>query len=147
MADPYNLKRFVAAQDAGGTYARAVEELQRGAKTSHWMWFVFPQIAGLGYSATAREFAIYSLAEARAYLEHPILGPRLVECARIVAETEGRTARQIFGEIDAQKLHSSMTLFLRAAPDELAFQQVLDRYFDSVPDVATETSLRRTVGP
>jgi uncharacterized protein (DUF1810 family) len=75
------------------------------------------------------------------------LAPRLVECARIVAETEGRTARQIFGEIDAQKLHSSMTLFLRAAPDELAFQQVLDRYFDSVPDVATETSLRRTVGP
>jgi Protein of unknown function (DUF1810) len=77
----------------------------------------------------------------------PSLAPRLVECARIVAETEGRTARQIFGEIDAQKLHSSMTLFLRAAPDELAFQQVLDRYFDSVPDVATETSLRRTVGP
>jgi len=138
MADPYNLERFVAAQDTGGTYDRAVEELQRGAKTSHWVWFVFPQIAGLGYSATAREFAISSLAEARAYMQHPVLGPRLVECARTVAETKGRTAEQIFGALDAQKLCSSMTLFLRAAPGEPAFQQVLDRYFDGLPDVATD---------
>ncbi len=114
--DPYDLGRFVTAQDSGGAYARAVAELRRGAKVSHWMWFVFPQIAGLGHSPTARHFAISSVAEARAYLAHPLLGPRLTECAGIVAGRTGRTAEQIFGGIDALKLRSSMTLFRLADP-------------------------------
>jgi uncharacterized protein (DUF1810 family) len=138
MDDPYNLKRFVAAQDAGGTYQQAVAELRRGRKTSHWMWFVFPQIAGLGHSPTSRMFAISSLAEARAYLAHAVLGPRLVECATIVAQAQGRTAEQIFGGIDAQKLCSCVTLFLRADPGQPVFGQVLDRYFDGHPDPATD---------
>ena len=138
MDDPYDLKRFVTAQDAGGTYQQAVAELRRGRKASHWMWFVFPQIAGLGYSATSRMFAISSLDEARAYLAHPVLGPRLVECATIVAQTQGRTAEQIFGGIDAQKLRSCATLFLRADPGQPVFGQVLARYFDGRPDPATD---------
>jgi uncharacterized protein (DUF1810 family) len=137
-ADPFDLERFVAAQNAGGTYDRAVEELRRGRKTSHWMWFVFPQIAGLGQSATSRFFAISSLEEAQAYLRHAVLGPRLKECAAIVAATQARTAEQIFGSIDTQKLHSSMTLFRRAAPGEPLFGQVLERYFDGLADAATE---------
>jgi uncharacterized protein (DUF1810 family) len=139
--DPYDLQRFVAAQDAGGTYARATAELRAGRKTSHWMWFVFPQIAGLGYSPTARMYAITSLEEARAYLAHPVLGARLAECATILANLPNRTAEQIFGEVDALKLCSSMTLFARAAPDESVFRQVLDRYFGGVPDSATEQRL------
>jgi len=141
MDDPYDLERFLEAQDAGGTYSRAVAELRAGDKTSHWMWFVFPQVAGLGQSATSREFAISSLEEAAAYLQHPVLGSRLIECAKIIAETEGRTAVQILGSIDALKLRSSMTLFLRAAPDEPLFQQVLDRFFDGQPDPATDQLL------
>ena len=136
--DPYDLKRFVAAQDAGATYHRAAAELRRGLKTGHWMWFVFPQIAGLGQSQMSRKFAISSLAEAAAYLRHPVLGPRLIECARIVAELRGRDAEQIFGGIDAQKLRSSMTLFMRAAPGEPLFGQVLSQYFDGLPDPATD---------
>jgi uncharacterized protein (DUF1810 family) len=139
--DPYDLERFVAAQDAGGTYPRAVAELRAGRKTSHWMWFVFPQIAGLGRSPVSQAFAICSLEEARAYLAHPVLGPRLIECATIVAQTPGRTAEQIFGGIDALKLRSSVTLFLRAAPDEPAFGEVLARYFDGQPDPATDRLL------
>ena len=139
--DPYDLERFVAAQDAGGTYPRAVAELRAGRKTSHWMWFVFPQIAGLGRSPVSQAFAISSLEEARAYLAHPVLGPRLIECATIVAQTPGRTAEQIFGGIDALKLRSSVTLFLRAAPDEPAFGKVLARYFDGQPDPATDRLL------
>ena len=138
MDDPYDLKRFVTAQDAGGTYQQAVAELRRGRKASHWMWFVFPQIAGLGYSATSRMFAISSLDEARAYLAHPVLGPRLVECATFVAQTQGRTAEQIFGGIDAQKLRSCVTLFLRADPGQPVFGQVLAQYFDGRPDPATD---------
>jgi uncharacterized protein (DUF1810 family) len=138
MDDPYDLERFVAAQDEGGTYDSAVEELRRGHKTGHWMWFVFPQIAGLGQSPTSRRFAISSLGEAKAYLRHPVLGARLIECAGIVLETQGGKAEQIFGGIDAQKLRSSMTLFLRAAPGEPAFGQVLDRYFDGLADSATD---------
>ena len=138
MDDPYDLKRFVTAQDAGGTYQQAVAELRRGRKASHWMWFVFPQIAGLGYSATSRMFAISSLDEARAYLAHPVLGPRLVECATIVAQTQDRTAEQIFGGIDAQKLRSCVTLFQRADPGQPVFGQVLARYFDGRPDPATD---------
>src|ERR1700758_3781910 len=109
--DQYNLERFVAAQDAGETFGMAIAELRQGRKTSHWMWFVFPQIAGLGMSPTSQRYAISSLDEARAYLEHPVLGPRLVECASIVASNDDATAEQIFGGIDAQKLRSSMTLF------------------------------------
>ncbi|HXB48595.1 MAG TPA: DUF1810 domain-containing protein [Streptosporangiaceae bacterium] len=136
--DQYNLERFVAAQDAGGTYEQAIAELRQGRKTSHWMWFVFPQIAGLGHSPTSRLYAISSLAEARAYLAHPVLGPRLAECAEIVCGIEGRSAAQIFGGIDAQKLRSSATLFALADPATQVFQRVLDQYFDGVPDPATE---------
>jgi uncharacterized protein (DUF1810 family) len=136
--DPYDLQRFVTAQDTGGIYQRAVGELRAGRKTSHWMWFVFPQIAGLGYSPTARTYAITSLEEARAYLAHPVLGPRLAECAGILAGLRGRTAEQIFSGVDAMKLCSSMTLFARAAPGEPVFRQVLDQYFGGVTDSATE---------
>src|SRR5713226_5265217 len=138
MDDPYNLERFVTAQNAGGSYDRALEELRRGRKTSHWMWFVFPQIAGLGQSQMSRIYAIASLQEAQAYLRHPVLGPRLIECANVVARAHAATAEHIFGGIDTQKLHSSMTLFVRADPTEPLFQQVLDRYFAGVPDQATD---------
>ncbi|HEX3461007.1 MAG TPA: DUF1810 domain-containing protein [Acidimicrobiales bacterium] len=141
MVDPYNLERFVAAQDAGGIYDRAVGELREGRKRSHWMWFVFPQIAGLGQSAMSREFAISSIEEARAYLRHPVLGPRLIECAGIVAAGPGRSAADVFGGIDAQKLQSSMTLFRRAMPETPEFEAVLDRYFEGQPDPATEGRL------
>jgi uncharacterized protein (DUF1810 family) len=136
--DQYQLERFVVAQDAGQTYERAIAELRQGRKTSHWMWFVFPQIAGLGQSPTSRMYAISSLAEARAYLAHPVLGPRLAECAELVCGVEGRSARQIFGSVDAQKLRSSATLFALADPATQVFQRVLDQYFDGVPDPATE---------
>jgi uncharacterized protein (DUF1810 family) len=141
LDDPFDLERFVDAQDAGGTYHRAAAELRHGSKTSHWMWFVFPQVAGLGRSPASRRYAISSLAEARAYLEHPVLGPRLTECARILAELRGRSAEQIFGVLDAQKLHSSMTLFWRAAPGEPLFGQVLRQYFGDQPDAATDQLL------
>jgi uncharacterized protein (DUF1810 family) len=144
VADQYDLDRFLAAQDAGGTYLRALEELRAGFKSSHWMWFVFPQIAGLGQSPTSRRFAISSLAEAVAYLRHPVLGPRLRESAAVVAGLKGRSADQIFGSVDAMKLRSSMTLFRRAAPDEPLFGHVLTRYFDGIPDHATETLLDRS---
>jgi uncharacterized protein (DUF1810 family) len=137
MQDAYDLDRFVRAQNAGGTYERALAELRRGRKTSHWMWFVFPQIAGLGQSEISRMYAISSLDEARAYLKHPVLGPRLVECARAVVEARPATAEEIFGGIDTQKLRSSMTLFMRAEPSEPVFAQVLERYFRGLPDSAT----------
>jgi uncharacterized protein (DUF1810 family) len=135
MDDVYQLSRFVAAQE--DVYERAVAELRRGRKMSHWMWFVFPQIAGLGRSTTAQRYAISSLDEARAYMEHPVLGPRLVECASIVAANSDATAAQIFGDIDAVKLRSSMTLFQRADPDEPVFGRVLDRFFDGTADPQT----------
>src|SRR3954447_20907236 len=106
MSDPHDLHRFVLAQE--GVYDAAVSELRAGRKTSHWMWFVFPQIAGLGRSPTAQRYAIASLAEAEAYLAHPVLGPRLHECARILTELRGRSASEVFGGVDAQKLRSSM---------------------------------------
>ena len=133
-----DLDRFVQAQDDRGTYVRAVAELRAGRKTSHWMWFVFPQVAGLGHSHMSRTYAISSLGEARAYLRHPVLGPRLRECAAIVAGSAAGTATETFGGIDARKLQSSMTLFLRADPAEPVFQRVLDRYFDGRPDSATD---------
>jgi uncharacterized protein (DUF1810 family) len=136
--DPHDLARFVAAQDAGGTYRRAVAELRAGYKSGHWMWFVFPQVAGLGQSQTSRRYAIASLAEARAYLRHPVLGPRLAECTEILAGTTSRTAEQIFGDIDATKLRSSMTLFRLADPAQPAFGQLIDQYFDGLADQLTE---------
>ncbi|MGO9029030.1 MAG: DUF1810 domain-containing protein [Acidimicrobiales bacterium] len=138
---PYDLERFVVAQDAGRTYDGAVTELRGGRKTGHWMWFVFPQIAGLGRSETSRRFALSSRQEAEAYRRHPVLGPRLVECAGIVADLEGRTAEQVFGAVDARKLHSSMTLFMRVDPDDPVFARVVDRYFDGRPDEATESRI------
>jgi uncharacterized protein (DUF1810 family) len=131
----FDLERFVAAQDP--IYDRVLSELRAGRKTSHWMWFVFPQIEGLGRSPTAVRYAISSLDEARAYLEHPVLGARLRECTAIVAEHTGLTAFDIFGGIDALKLHSSMTLFAHAAPDDPLFKTVLDRYFDAQADPNT----------
>jgi uncharacterized protein (DUF1810 family) len=139
--DPYKLERFVSAQNGGETYARAVAELRRGRKTTHWMWFVFPQIAGLGHSQMSTTYAIASLDEAKAYLRHPVLGPRLIESSGLVARAQTPTAEQIFGGIDTQKLHSSMTLFQRAAPGEPLFKQVLDRFFGGKPDSATEAVL------
>jgi uncharacterized protein (DUF1810 family) len=138
--DPDQLQRFLAAQDSG-TYVRAVAELHAGRKTSHWMWFVFPQLAGLGRSPTAQRYAISSLQEARAYLAHPVLGARLRECAQILAESSQRSAPEIFGGIDAMKLRSCMTLFARAAPQEPVFGRVLERYFAGQPDAATERLL------
>jgi uncharacterized protein (DUF1810 family) len=137
MDDRYGLERFAAAQDAHGTYERAVKELRAGMKLGHWMWFVFPQIAGLGFSAMSQRYAIGSLDEARAYVAHPVLGPRLVECARILTATDNLTATDIFGGIDAMKLRSCMTLFAIAAPEQPAFSDVLDRYFNGEPDEAT----------
>jgi uncharacterized protein (DUF1810 family) len=154
-----SLERFVVAQERGGTYQRAVAELRAGAKVSHWMWFVFPQVAGLGMSAMSQEFAISSIAEARAYLAHPVLGPRLRECARIVAATKGRSAERIFGPVDAMKLRSSMTLFAAADADQTAatpdgeqqdgeadsnvFRAVLAKYFGGTADEATVARLWR----
>jgi uncharacterized protein (DUF1810 family) len=138
MDDPYDLQRFVAAQDDGGTYDQATAELRRGSKTSHWMWFVFPQITGLGQSPVSRKYAISGLAEARAYLAHPVLGPRLAASAAIVSGLSGRTAQEIFGGIDALKFRSSLTLFMHAAPGEPVFRALLEQYFDGKPDPATE---------
>jgi uncharacterized protein (DUF1810 family) len=139
--DGYDLGRFVTAQDNGGTYQRAVAELRAGRKTSHWMWFVFPQIAGLGQSPTSVHYGLGSIEEARAYLAHPVLGSRLLECAAILTELGGVTAEQIFGGIDAMKLRSSMTLFSRAVPAEPVLSRVLGQYFDGSPDPVTERLL------
>jgi uncharacterized protein (DUF1810 family) len=136
-----SLQRFVDAQDEGDTYQRALSELRAGRKTGHWMWFVFPQIAGLGRSPTAQHYALDSLAEARAYLEHPVLGPRLTESARALTELSGLGAEEVLGGIDAMKLRSSMTLFARAEPGEPVFGEVLEQYFGGVPDEATEEIL------
>ncbi len=138
MDDRFGLERFVNAQDTGATYEQAVEELRQGRKTSHWMWFVFPQVSGLGRSPMSQRYAISSLEEARAYVAHPVLGPRLVECAGIVADSRSASATEIFGNIDGQKLRSCMTLFMRAAPDQPVFGRVLERYFDGSPDAATD---------
>ena len=135
MNDRFNLQRFVDAQ--ARVYEEVRRELRAGRKESHWMWFVFPQIAGLGQSPTSIRFAIASLEEARAYLAHPVLGPRLRECAKLALDVEGKTARQIFGPIDEMKFRSSMTLFMTAAPDEPLFSRCLEKYFGGRPDPAT----------
>ena len=135
MADRFNLHRFVEAQDP--VYERVLAELRRGRKTSHWMWFVFPQISGLGVSGMSRRFSISSLAEARAYFRHPILGPRLVECAQLVIAVQGKTVYDILGSPDDLKFRSCMTLFSRAAEDPGVFGQALNKYFSGEPDALT----------
>ena len=139
MSDPYELHRFVDAQT--DTYAQALSELRAGRKTSHWMWFVFPQVAGLGRSATAQRYAVSGLDEARAYLAHPVLGPRLVECAEALTSLPGRDAAAVLGPVDAQKLRSSMTLFAHADPSQPAFRAVLEQYFGGQEDDATTARL------
>lgn len=134
-ADPFRLQRFVDAQ--AGVYRQVIEELRAGRKRSHWMWFIFPQIRGLGFSAMAAAYAISSLNEARAYLAHPLLGPRLRECTALVNAVEGRTAGEIFGYPDDLKFRSSMTLFARAAQDNRVFRDALDKYFGGNEDAAT----------
>jgi uncharacterized protein (DUF1810 family) len=137
LDDPFDLERFVAAQDQGGTYDAAVAELRAGRKRSHWMWFVFPQIAGLGQSPISRRYAISSLEEAKAYLAHPVLGPRLIECAAILTGLRLRSAEDVFGGVDAMKLRSSVTLFARADPTNPVFGEVLDAYFGGAADATT----------
>jgi uncharacterized protein (DUF1810 family) len=135
MADPYHLQRFVDAQAPIFEAVRA--ELRQGRKQSHWMWFIFPQVRGLGHSPMAERYAIGSLAEARAYLSHPMLGARLRECAAIVIAVEGRSINQILGDIDALKFWSSMTLFARASESEEVFIRALEKHFGGEEDLAT----------
>lgn len=135
MDKEFDLERFVQAQDP--VYATVLAELRTGRKRSHWMWFIFPQIAGLGRSEMAQRYAIANGDEAAAYLAHPVLGARLRECASIVAESEGLSAHDIFGHPDELKFRSSMTLFADVAPDEAVFQACIDKYFDGAPDEAT----------
>ncbi len=135
MNDPYDLQRFVDAQ--APVYGRVVDELRRGRKTSHWMWFVFPQIAGLGYSSMAQRYAIAGRAEAAAYTEHSLLGARLRECTALVNAVQGRSAHDVFGSPDDLKFHSSMTLFALCAADSQPFRDALDKYFDGNEDPLT----------
>jgi len=135
MDDPHDLQRFVDAQNP--VYAQVTGELARGAKASHWMWFVFPQLEGLGRSATARHYGIASAAEALAYWQHPLLGPRLAECTGLVLEVAGKTALQIFGAPDDIKFRSSMTLFERVVPSEPAFARAIEKYFSGERDKNT----------
>jgi uncharacterized protein (DUF1810 family) len=141
---PYDLERFLAEQEP--VYEGVLEELRRGRKTGHWIWFIFPQVAGLAHSDMSRRFAIASLAEARAYLAHPVLGARLRECTWVVLTAGGRTAVEIFGSTDAMKLRSCMTLFHRASPNEPVFARVLDEYYGGVADEATDARLGRGNG-
>ncbi|MGK9260588.1 DUF1810 domain-containing protein [Sinorhizobium meliloti] len=133
--EAFDLERFVAAQES--TYPAALAELRAGAKRTHWMWFIFPQIAGLGHSPTARFYALSGLGEARAYVERPLLGRRILECTEAVNGVRGRNALEIFGRPDDLKFCSSMTLFEAAAPDVGAFTRALDLYFDGVRDPRT----------
>jgi uncharacterized protein (DUF1810 family) len=137
--DPFDLDRFVQAQ--ARTYAGALGELRRGAKTGHWIWFVFPQLTGLGHSPMAEHYGITSLAEARAYLAHPALGPRLVECCRALLGLSGVSAEEVLGGIDAIKVRSSMTLFAIADPDQPVFAEVLARYYGGIGDPLTRGML------
>jgi uncharacterized protein (DUF1810 family) len=134
-----DLERFGAAE--GGVYEGVLDELRHGRKTGHWIWFIFPQMAGLGRSAVSRFYAIASLDEARAYLAHPVLGPRLRQCAELVLAIRDRTAGEVFGEVDAMKLRSSMTLFHRADPHEPLFHDVIDTFLGGVTDDATDRIL------
>ncbi|MGZ5362972.1 MAG: DUF1810 domain-containing protein [Mycobacterium sp.] len=140
-SDPFDLRRFVDAQDC--VYDTVLEELRSGRKRSHWIWFVFPQLQQLGRSPTAIRYGIASLAEAKAYLDHEVLGPRLRECARVVAGVQGSSADAIFGWPDNLKVRSSMTLFTRATEDNADFRAVLDRLYDGVEDALTVEQLAR----
>lgn len=140
MTQPDDLDRFVTAQEA--SYDTALAEIRRGAKRTHWMWFVFPQISGLGTSATSQRYAITSLDEARAYLAHPLLGRRLRECVAALQDLTGTTTESVFGSVDAAKLRSSLTLFIATGAGPL-FGAALDRWFDGVPDGATLRILGR----
>ena len=146
MADPDQLERFVTAQDRGGTYEGALAELRAGRKRGHWMWFVFPQIAGLGRSPTAQAYAIASLDEARAYLDPPVLGPGWSIAPGRSRSCSGSSAEEILGGVDAMKLRSSMTLFARAAPENPLFAQVLEKYYEGVADQATDRLLESASG-
>jgi uncharacterized protein (DUF1810 family) len=139
--DAHTLERFVQAQE--GVYQYALAELRRGEKRTHWMWFIFPQLAGLGQSATARKYAIADLVEAEAYLRHPVLGARLFECAEAILAVSGRSAREILGATDEMKLRSSATLFGRVAEAGSVFERVLERYFGGRGDERTEELLAR----
>ena len=134
-ADPYDLARFVLAQERD--YARAISEIRSGRKRSHWMWYIFPQFDGLGFSSTSKQYAIKSAAEAEAYLRHPILGPRLVEIAEATASIEGRSALEVFGSPDDMKLRSCATLFAKVSPAGSVFERLLARYFDGEGDAET----------
>jgi uncharacterized protein (DUF1810 family) len=134
-SDPHNLERFIRAQEPD--YERALQEISRGQKRSHWMWYIFPHIDGLAASPTAKHFAIKGLAEARAYLDHPVLGPRLLRAAEAVAAFESRTAREIFGTPDDLKLRSSATLFAVVEPPGSVFHRLLGQYYDGKPDDRT----------
>ena len=134
-SDEFDLERFVAAQQ--GVFDEVLAELHQGRKESHWMWFVFPQLSGLGKSQMAQRYAISSLAQAQAYLAHPLLGARLRECARLLLESRASSAEEILGSVDAMKLRSSITLFSRADPDDEIVAAVLDRFFDGAPDEST----------
>jgi uncharacterized protein (DUF1810 family) len=144
LDDRFQLQRFVDAQRP--VYETAVRELRAGRKRGHWMWFIFPQLSGLGHSVTSQTFALSSLAEAAAYLAHPVLGQRLRECAAVLASVEGRSVDDIFGHPDDLKFHSSMTLFARAAPQEPVFAACLQKYFGGQPDPQTLSRLRARSG-
>ena len=133
----YNLNRFILAQDSNDTYKRVIQELTNGKKESHWMWYIFPQLKGLGHSSVAQTYAIRSLDEAKNYLEHPVLGSRLVECCRILLELKNKSAHEIFGTTDTMKLRSSMTLFALTSENPI-FRQVILFYFDGNEDVLTK---------
>ena len=139
--DPCNLERFIEAQSSN--YEDALAELHAGSKQTHWSWYVFPQVRGLGSSPTSVRYAISSLAEARAYLAHPVLGLRLRECVNAMLGQRGLSAAQILGDIDAQKFRSCLTLFMQAAPNDGVFRDALRKYFDGVPDAKTLSILGR----
>jgi uncharacterized protein (DUF1810 family) len=134
-ADPHNLGRFVEAQQ--GDYDRALSEIRRGRKQSHWMWYIFPQFDGLGFSSMSKRYAVKSRAEAQAYLSHPVLGPRLIECTEAVLRVEGRSAFEIFGSPDDMKLKSCATLFATVSPEGSVFHQLLDKYYQGERDDKT----------
>ncbi|MBK6009394.1 DUF1810 domain-containing protein [Ramlibacter ginsenosidimutans] len=144
MSDPHDLDRFVTAQ--APVMGQVLDELRAGSKRSHWMWFVFPQLQGLGTSGMAQRYGIASLAEARAYLAHPVLGPRLLACCGLMLQVQGRSAQAILGSPDDLKFRSCCTLFALAAPHEPVFQQCLDRFYGGVPDPRT-VALCGTMGP
>lgn len=141
MSDPYNLARFVEAQD--GNYGQVLQELGGGRKSSHWIWYIFPQIAGLGFTATSRRYSITSLDEARAYLEHPLLGPRLVECVNLMLSHKDLGAGQILGGMDAVKFRSSLTLFRLADDQNPVFDEALTHFFGGDPDSRTLDALQK----